>query len=185
VRTVLFRVNEATIYLASHPHFACDRAAYLGNQTIGDSDAVGQSVAHFLHREPDATGPFLDTLSALHIGHLADARHQGQRSFEHPDDLAEGNLGRLAAQQVAAALPFLAVQEPVALQLQEDRLEKLLREPLPLRKLGDEYRSVVGLFGEHQHRFQAVFRLAGEHLASLYSIGRLVSGFGIRDSIAG
>src|SRR5262249_38390614 len=90
------------------------------------------------------------------------------------------------AQDVAAPLPLLAVQQAGALQLEKDGFEEFLRETLPLRQFGDEYRALVRLLGEHEQRFQAVFRLAGEHWHhSIASVIDFLSGvrrkFGVRD----
>ena len=130
----------------------------------------GRGVADLFHRDPHAARLFVGTFVASSICGLADARRQGKRTFEHPNHLADGDFGRFAAQHVAAPLPLLAVQQAGAFQLEEDGFKKLPGQPLAIRKLGNEHRPAIRLFGEHEQRFQAVFRLAGEHVGSLYRI---------------
>ena len=91
---------------------------------------VGCRIPDLFHCETNPTAPLIDAVHALHIRHLADARHRRERSVQNTDDFAERDLGRRAAEKVSAAFPLLAVHHAVALELEEDRLQKLLRNPV-------------------------------------------------------
>ena len=65
-----------------------------------------------------------------HVGGLAGAGHRGQRAIEHPDDLAQVDVGRIAGQEVPPALPFPALQDALVLEAEQDQLEELGRDLL-------------------------------------------------------
>ena len=83
--------------------------------------------------------------------------HRRQRPVEHPNHLAEGDLGRRAAQEVAAALPFLALHHAVALQLEQDRFQELLRDRFAAGQRRDQDRPVSRFPGEDSSAFRPYF----------------------------
>src|SRR4029077_12977087 len=119
-------------------------------------------------------GLLVNALFAAPVGGLADARRQRERTFEHADNLADGDVGGFPPEQIAPALPLLAVQQAVALELEQDGLEEFLRKLLPFGQFRDEHGAVIGLLGEQQHRLDAVLRLPRQHSSSLYRIGRVM-----------
>ena len=113
----------------------------------------GRGVADLLHREPYAARLFVGTFVASSIRGLADARGQSQRPFEYPNHLPHGDFSGFPAQDIAAAFALFAVQQAGTFQLEQDCLEKFLRQTLPVRKLGNEHWPAVRLLGEHEERF--------------------------------
>jgi hypothetical protein len=49
------------------------------------------------------------------------------------------------------------LQEAVALQVEQDRFEKLAGNALPLGQLRHEHRTAARFFGQRQQRFEAVY----------------------------
>ena len=120
-------------------------------------------VADFLHRQPHAARILLKTLVAAHVGGLADAWHQRQRPVERPDHLTDRDVSRPPAEDISAGATFLALDETVVLQLQENGFEELLRKSLPLSEFRRLNGTASGLIRQDEQRFQPVFRLLGEH----------------------
>ena len=125
---------------------------------------MGRRVAHFLHRQADAAGFFIETLVATAIGRLADAGNEGKGPFQHANDLANRDIARFSCEHVSTAASKLALQQTMTGQFEEDRFEKLLRQTLTIGKLLRLDRPLPGvLCGELQHRLQTVLRLLREH----------------------
>ena len=122
-----------------------------------------RGIAHFFHREADAAAIFVGALAALHVGGLADARHGGQRPFEDADDLTERDFVGFAAEEVAPALAFLAVDEAVALELEQDRLEEFLGDGVAARQVRHEDGTATLFAREGEKRLEAVFGLPRQH----------------------
>src|SRR5688500_15234598 len=76
----------------------------------GVIENMGGCVSDFLHGEPYAAGFLIDTLVAAAIGRQADARDEGQWTFQDADHLADGDVARLTRQHVSASSAFLAVE---------------------------------------------------------------------------
>src|SRR5438034_11162476 len=93
-----------------------------------------RGVADFLHGQPNPAGFLVKALVAWAVCRLTDAGRQGQRPFEDPNDLTHRDIAWLAAESVPAPSPLLAVDETVALQIEQDRLEELPRKPLLFSK---------------------------------------------------
>ena len=108
----------------------------LGIQTgkRGVVENPGRGVADFLHREPYAAPLFVGTFVASSIRRLADARCQRKRPFQYPNHLPDRDFSGFPAQDIAAAFALFAVQQAGTFQLEEDCLEKFLRQTLPVRR---------------------------------------------------
>ena len=97
-----------------------------------------------------------------------------ERPFQHPNHVAERDLGRTLAQKVAAALPLLALHQAVALQLEQDRLPGTSSEsrrdpPAPRRARGRDPPSRAST----RSAFRAVLRLPGQQAPLDYQAYRL------------
>ena len=120
------------------------------------------------HREADAACLFIQALDAPPVSRLADAGNQRKRTLEHANHLADRNVAGLSREDVTAAPAKLALEETVAGQFEQDRLEKFLRQALAIGKLRRLNRPLAGTFsGELQHCLEAVLRFLREHVISL------------------
>src|SRR5687767_10948218 len=95
---------------------------------------MGGRIPDFLHCEPNSACFLVHALLAAPVGRLTDTRSQGQWPFENADNLTHRDVAWLAAEDVAAAAPLLAVHEAMAFQVQQDRLEEFPRKPLLFSK---------------------------------------------------
>src|SRR5512134_828634 len=77
-------------------------------------------ITYLLHRNPHAARLLIDTLVTLHVRRLTDARHGCKRPLQHANHLAKRNLGGASAEEVPPTLPFLALDDPVTLELEEN-----------------------------------------------------------------
>ena len=84
-------------------------------------------VADFFHDETNATGRFVNTFIAPAICGLTDAWKQRDGSIQGPNDFSDGNQCRGLTEVISPSLSLLAVQDPFALQFQQDQLQKLVR----------------------------------------------------------
>src|SRR5712692_1144788 len=96
----------------------------------GAVEDLGGSVADLLHDRAGRAGLDVVALTALHEGRLAHARQRRQRAVEHANHLSERDFARRLPERVAAAFSFLALKQPVILELEENELEELLRNLL-------------------------------------------------------
>ena len=134
----------------------------------GVVEDMSRRVTHFLHRQPDAARRFIQAFVALPVGGSAHARNQRQRAFEHANDLADRDVSGSSREHIAATAPQFALQQSVARQVEKNRLEELLRQPLPIGELACLQRALARIDrGQLQHRLQAVLRLLREHAISL------------------
>src|SRR5688572_15636642 len=128
---------------------------------------MGGGVANFLHCQANSACFLVQTLVAAPVGRLADAGRQRQRTVQHANDLADRDVAGLPGQDVSASPSFFAVQQAMAFQFQEDRLEELPWKSLSLSKFRGLHGSVVGVACQLQQRLESVLRLLGEHVYSL------------------
>ncbi len=131
-----------------------DALDHLGE--AGPVEDAGCAVADLLHDQPDAAGVLVGALFAAHVGGMADAGERGQGTVDDPDHLAERDEGRLAGEEVAPALPLLALEHPVFLEFQEDELQELLGDTLGLGDIRDEDGLSGGLPAQHQKGLERV-----------------------------
>ena len=104
----------------------------------------------------------LGLLIALRVVH-GSATAMGDRAIERTNDLADGDVSGLSAENVPAGPTFLALNKSVVLQLEKDRLEELLRKPLSFSKLRRLNGPPSWLVGQHEERFHPIFRLLRKH----------------------
>ena len=123
---------------------------------------VRRGVADLFHRPPHAARRFVNALFTSSIGRLADARHKRKWAVKDTNNLADGDVGRLAPQGIAPASSLLALQQAVTLQVEENGFEKLLRNPLLFCQIRDQYRPACNLLCLVECGLAAVFRLLGE-----------------------
>jgi len=119
-----------------------------------------RGIANLLHRQPHAACDLVDAFGAAHVCGLAHARNGGQRSFEHPNDLAERDFVGPTSKKVTAAFTFLALDDSVPLQLEQDGFQEFLWYRVAFGEIGDQYRSRSCFFSENQQRFQSVLGFA-------------------------
>src|SRR5688572_8153444 len=95
---------------------------------------VRDGVAHAEHRVLDRTALLLGigAVAAFLIGGLADAADRRQWTVQNSDHLAEGDVLGWFDEAVAAGDPASAAQETRVLEREQDLLEKLDRDLLPL-----------------------------------------------------
>ena len=106
---------------------------------------------------------FVAAVGAADVGGLAGARHRGEGTVEHADDLAEIDLGRIPGQEIPAALALPALEHAVVLEAEEDELEELGRDLLFPGQVRDAHRLRALGVGEGEQGFDGVLGLLGEH----------------------
>src|SRR5262249_4431268 len=97
------------------------------------------------------------------IRSLADARNRCEWTVENPHDFAEADVVRRAAEQIPAALAAARVDDPVALQLEQDLVEEALRHALAPGDLGAEHRTRGGFAREEERGLEPVLGFLGQH----------------------
>jgi len=122
----------------------------------GIEDSCGR-IANVLHQEANAAGLFIAALLALFVRGLADTGQRSERSFEHPQHKSNRQEIRGLAQGIAAAFAFLAAQDSVVFEFQQDQFEKSLGYMLALSNLGDEHRPIAVFLAQNQQRLQRIF----------------------------
>ena len=106
-------------------------------------------------------------------GQLGRVAERGQRSVEEPDDLADDDLPGRPAKPVAPLATPPARDDPGVLQGQEDRLEKLLRNPFPLGDLAGRDDSSLPPLGEVEKRLEGVETALGDFQMYPYGFYRI------------
>src|SRR5262245_23357227 len=91
---------------------------------------MGGCVANFLHGQSHPACILVDAFVTAHVSRLADAWHERQRPVQCSNDLAQCDVAGPSAENIPAGPPLLALHKAVALQLEENRLEELLRKSL-------------------------------------------------------
>ena len=124
---------------------------------------AGGGVANLFHRQVDATCVFIDALLAAGIRGLADARHQRQGPVQNADHLSDRDVTGFSVEDVAAPPALLALEEPMARQIEEDGLQELLRKSLALSQFGGLNWPAALLVCQQQQGLQSVLRLPGKH----------------------
>jgi len=109
----------------------------LKHAVLGDGLGEGRMIEHvalgFDHAGKDVAdlaGPLVLAVGAAAIGDAAQARKRRNRAIDDAQNLAERHAIRRHQQVVAAMLPPLALQDAVALQLQQNLLEKFAGDTL-------------------------------------------------------
>ncbi len=100
---------------------------------------------------------------------------RGRRALHRPQQRAHRDLLRGTAQPVAARRPAPGVEEPGALELEQDLLEVALRDPLPGRDVLDGLEILAVVQGEIHHRLDGVLPLRRDPHARPCSISRAAS----------
>jgi hypothetical protein len=129
----------------------------------------GGSVTHFFHRQVYPTDCLVPAVGAWYIGRLAGTGDRRQGTIEHPHDLSERDLCGITCKEVAAPLPFPALEDSVVSQAEQDELEELGRDLLRPSEVGDTHRLARRMFGKTKECFDCVFGLLREH--ALFSVG--------------
>ena len=112
-------------------------------------------VANFLHGETYSARILVDAFVTAHVSGLADARHERQGPVQRSNDLTERDVAGPSAQDVPAGPPLLALHEAVPLQLEENRLEELLRKSLSDSEFRRLNRPASWLLRKYQERLAA------------------------------
>jgi hypothetical protein len=86
----------------------------------------------------------------------------GQRPLDRPDNVRDADLGRSAGEPVAAAGAALGLHQPRPLQLEQDLLEELQRDPLRLGEHRPLDRGAVRARRELERRPHRVVRLRSD-----------------------
>src|SRR5581483_2915235 len=129
-------------------------------QHVGEGGAVEDArgrIAHVLHHHADAAGAFVATVLAADIGELADAANRGEGAFGIAKNFTEGDLARRAAEEIAAALALLALENPAIAQFEENQFEEFARDSFALGDIGDKDGSLAVFLGQHQCGLQRIF----------------------------
>ena len=95
------------------------------------------------------------------VPHAFDGR---ERAIESPQNTARADLLGMAREEVSAPLSLLALQHPALLELEQNELEKLLRDSLFGGEVGDEHGPAAVFAREAHHRLQPVFRFLRYHI---------------------
>ncbi len=86
----------------------------------------------------------------------ARARKQSERALARPDDPGEADLLGRQREPIAAELAARAIDQALAFQVVEDRLEKLARHPGRLGDIADRDRILMLHSGEMEQRLQRI-----------------------------
>jgi hypothetical protein len=121
--------------------------------------------------EPGVTG--LGLHEANELGGISERR---ERPVEEPHDVSDDDLGRRAAKLVASFPSPPAHHDPGVLEGQEDRLEELLGNPLPLGDLVRREDPPVPPFREVDERLKGVETALGDLQKYPYGNYRILEG---------
>ena len=135
----------------------------------GSIEDFGGSVTYFFHCQVYPADCLVPAVGAWYIGRLAGAGDRRQGTIEHPHDLSERDLCGITGKEVAATLPFPALEHAVVSQTEQDELEELGRDLLRPSEIGDTHRLARRVFGKTKECFDCVFGLLREH--ALFSVG--------------
>ena len=133
---------------------------------IGDGafvENVPGRVSHLGEDPADLAVPLALAVVAAPIGHFGQTRQRRDRSVDDAENAAEGDLRRVLEKLIAAELAAPADQDAVALQVEKDLLEKLLRDRLLVGDVGDEDRLALWRLRERNKGSKCVFGLLGDH----------------------
>jgi hypothetical protein len=119
-------------------------------------------VADLLHDHSSPAESVIGALVTLAVGGFAGAGQRRQRTFDQADDVADGDFGRRFGQHVPAALAFLAGDESLAFEIEEDIFEELLRDCFFRRDFCNECRPLAVVSGQRVERPQAILGLLGK-----------------------
>src|SRR5262245_4509708 len=96
---------------------------------------------------------------AATMGRLACAKHWSEGCSDDAHDLAERDIRRSAREQIAAVRAPPTVQDTVVLEVEQDELEELLREIVPLGDIRDQQRLARRPLGQGQQGAQRILGL--------------------------
>src|ERR1700690_626160 len=86
----------------------------------------------------------------------------GERAVNQADNLAQLDVGRVAAQLVAALGPANALDHAGVLQFQENQFQEFFREHLFIGDIADPNGALVMMAGEHHHGLEGVESFLGD-----------------------
>src|SRR5262245_44340549 len=85
-------------------------------------DNIRHRITYFFHHQANAAGFFILAFVAWNIGRLADAGNRRQRPIQHANYASKLNGFWLSPKKIPAAFAFLALQDTVILEFEEDQL---------------------------------------------------------------
>ena len=147
---------------AAFPHGVGERRA-VEHVALGLND-TGEDM-------PDFAGRLVLAVGAAPVGNLAQARQRRDRSVDKAQHFAESELVGRPQQHIAAEPTAAAHDDSGALQLQQDLLEKLLRDRLGFRDFGNHQRTLRRHLAECDQGPQRVFGLLRDHRMPTGSVG--------------
>ena len=110
-------------------------------------EEMRDGVADVEHQHAEAAVVLVGT-GAGRVSRLAHARDRSQRPVDQADHVADSDRTRGFPQEVASVLSALALEKSGLLELEEDLLEELDRDPLPLREFADRKQRTPELMGD-------------------------------------
>jgi hypothetical protein len=124
-------------------------------------------VADIFHRDAYPACSFVNAIHTFHIRGLAHTWHCSQWTVQNANHLPEGDFRWTAAEEITASSSLATVDQTAAFQLEQDRFEKLPRDFVSIRQVGNENRLASRPLGQNQKRLQAILGLPGQHAISL------------------
>src|SRR5262245_25450867 len=140
------------------------RSQPVAGDGLGDGGAienVARRLGHFGKNPPDLAGRFVLAVGTAAISNLTQARQRRDRAVDNPKHASEGDLIGRRQQSIAPEPASAARDNAVALQVEEDLLEKLARDALLRRDVRDHH--IVGAC-ERDQRPQGISCLLRNHL---------------------
>ena len=102
-------------------------------------------VADLLKDAPDGALVLRHAFLAGRIRRLADAGDEGERAVERADDFADADAIRRSPELIAAVRALLALDQAAVLEVEEDVLEELLRDPFLFGEVANQNGAVAVL----------------------------------------
>ena len=131
----------------------------------GAIEDAGRRITNALQRQPQTARRFVTAFVTATVRGLADARKQGEWTLQDPDDLPKTDISGGPCEEVPASFASPALYETFPLQLEEDLVQELLRDPFRGRNIVDHDGSRAGPVREGQGAAVGLGDLAAEDQA--------------------